>query len=386
MDQDLQDRITASLSHADVWNPEFIRLGSAEGDARFQAVLALPGIQVHDGLRGQVKELVRSLTPSVRYTPEELERSAEAHVGGTGWLAYGVWVFYPWSNRLVHLLDEAEFALVRTDRNRNKITREEQAVLSTKRVGVIGLSVGQSIALTMALERSFGEIRLADFDTLDLSNLNRIRSGVHNLGIRKVVNVAREIMEIDPFLKITCFPEGITRDNIDAFCTKGGKLDVLVDECDSVDVKIYARQTAKSLGIPVVMDTSDRGMIDVERFDLEPNRPILHGLIDHLDVEAGARASSNEAKLPFLLAMVGFERLSPRMRSSLGEVGKTIVTWPQLSSNVVLGGAVAGDAIRRMFLGSFKDSGRWRADMEEILLPANAEVPEKTKTLTHERN
>ncbi|HRF79656.1 MAG TPA: hypothetical protein PL070_06180, partial [Flavobacteriales bacterium] len=93
-------------------------------------------------------------------------------------LAYGVWVFYPWADRLVHLLDEPEFALVRTDRNRNKITREEQAELATKKVGVIGLSVGQSVSLTLALERSFGEIRLADFDTLELSNLNRIRSGV----------------------------------------------------------------------------------------------------------------------------------------------------------------------------------------------------------------
>lgn len=381
MDQDLQTRIAASLSHADVWKPEFVRLDQAGGTARFQELLGRPGSHVHDSIRSQVKELVRSLNPSVRYSSDELDAAADAHVGATPWSAYGVWVFYPWGNRLVHLLDEAEFALVRTDRNRNKITREEQALLATKRVGVIGLSVGQSIALTMALERSFGEIRLADHDTLDLSNLNRIRSGVHNLGLRKVVNVAREIMEIDPFLKVTCFPEGITRDNIDGFCTTGGKLDVLVDECDSVDVKIYARQTAKRLGIPVVMDTSDRGMIDVERFDLEPERPILHGLIDHLDVEAGAKASTNAEKLPFLLAMVGFDRLSQRLRSSLTEVGKTIVTWPQLSSSVVLGGALAGDAIRRMFLGSFRASGRWRADVEDILLPSNAEMPATSQTL-----
>lgn len=367
MDQNLQDRITASLSHVDVWNPEFIRLGSAEGDALFQAVIALPGIQVHDGLRAQVKELVRSLTPSVRYSPEELERAAEEHVGSTGWLAYGVWVFYPWSNRLVHLLDEAEFALVRTDRNRNKITREEQAVLSTKRVGVMGLSVGQSIALTMALERSFGEIRLADFDTLDLSNLNRIRSGVHNLGLRKVVNVAREIMEIDPFLKITCFPEGITRDNIDAFCTEGGKLDVLVDECDSVDVKIFARQTAKRLGIPVVMDTSDRGMIDVERFDLEPGRPILHGLIEVDETPIGD-VITPEQRLKTAMAILGGARnLSERMASTLPEIGKSVTTWPQLAASVMQGGGNAANACRRIFLGLPVHSGRWHVDVDAML-------------------
>ena len=66
---------------------------------------------------------------------------------------YGVWVHYPWSRRLVHILDEAEFALVRTDRNRNKITREEQEKLSALKVGVIGLSVGRSICVTMAFGR-----------------------------------------------------------------------------------------------------------------------------------------------------------------------------------------------------------------------------------------
>src|SRR5207253_859960 len=96
------------------------------------------------------------------------------HLGTTSIEEYGVWIFFPWSGRLVHLLDEEEFVELRTNRNMYKITPEERTVLSTKKIGVIGLSVGQSIALTLAMERSFGEIRLADFDTLDLSNLNRI--------------------------------------------------------------------------------------------------------------------------------------------------------------------------------------------------------------------
>jgi ribosomal protein S18 acetylase RimI-like enzyme len=31
------------------------------------------------------------------------------------------------------------------------------------------------------------------------------------------------------------------------------------------------------------MDTSDRGLLDIERFDLEPERPIFHGLIGDVD-------------------------------------------------------------------------------------------------------
>ena len=189
------------------------------------------------------------------------------------------------NNSLVHLLDDREFIDVRTNRNQYKITREERDILASKKIGIIGLSVGQSIAVTLAMERGCGELRLADFDVLELSNLNRIRTGVHNLNVPKVVIAAREIAEIDPFIKVTCFFSGLTESNIDEFFTENGKLDLLVDECDGLDMKIISRFNARKLGIPVLMDTSDRGMLDVERFDLEPNRPILHGTVEGVDPE-----------------------------------------------------------------------------------------------------
>jgi tRNA A37 threonylcarbamoyladenosine dehydratase len=324
-------------------------------------------MSVHDELIGQLQELVRSLNPSIKFSKEELKEAARAHLKDRVPEEYGVWVHYPWSGRLVHLLDEQEFALVRTDRNRNKITREEQAILATKKIGVIGLSVGQSVSLTMALERGFGEIRLADHDILELSNLNRIRSGVHNLGLNKVINVAREIAEIDPFLKVIPFTEGISQGNIDRFFTEGGKLDLLVEECDSVDVKIIARQKAKELKVPVVMETSDRGMLDVERFDLEPDRPILHGFVDHLDLSLAAKARTNEEKMPFVLPIIGLDTMSVRMKASMLEIENSVTTWPQLAGAVGLGGAVATHVIRRIFLGHQIPSGRWWIDVDEII-------------------
>ena len=334
-------------------------------------------LHVHDRLREQLGELLRIQSPARRFTAHELDLAVSDHLAGTRMEDHGVWVYYPWSGRLVHLLDEVDFARVRTDRNRNKITREEQELLYTKRIGVIGLSVGQSVSLALALERSFGELRIADHDRLDLSNLNRLRSGVHNLGLPKTVNVAREIAEIDPFLKVTCFHDGITRDNLDRFLTDGGKLDMLVEECDSVDIKILARQRAKAHRIPVVMDTSDRGMIDVERFDLEPERPLLHGLIDHLDPEAAAAARTNEEKLPFLAPIAGMDGLSARMKASMVEVGQSLTTWPQLATGVQLGGALVGDLHRRMALDGMRSSGRWYVDLEELVTDDTTATPAK---------
>ncbi|MCB0795684.1 MAG: Rv1355c family protein [Flavobacteriales bacterium] len=378
MDTRLEALLNArSVDRNDQFRPQFFRAADAEDRERLYDLLKEDAtIQVFDALHGQLRELMRVLHPGRQFDAHSLEHAVEQHLEGLPMQAHGMWVFYPWSKRLVHILDEPAFVLVRTDRNRNKITREEQAVLAKKRVGVIGLSVGQSVSLTMALERSFGEIRLADMDTLDLSNLNRIRSGTHGLGANKAVNVAREIAEIDPYLKVTCFPEGINKGNIDRFLTDGGDLDLVVEECDSLDIKILARQEARKRGIPVVMDASDRGLIDVERFDLDPERPLLHGLLDDMDLGQFERPMTNAEKLPFMAKIVGMDTLSDRMKASLPEMGRTISTWPQLATGVILGGAIVGDIHRRIALDGFRGSGRWWNDLDDLISEARAAYPD----------
>ena len=76
-------------------------------------------------------------------------------------------------------------------------------------------------------------------------------------------------MQIDPFVEVVLYPVGVHDDNLTAFLLRGGKLDVLIDECDSIDIKLKLRFTARLHKIPVLMETSDRSLIDVERFDLE---------------------------------------------------------------------------------------------------------------------
>lgn len=348
--------------------PTFFKLNIIQDKERYNLLLKNnPFVQVYDEIEGQLRELIKIKNPSKRIKPDEYPVLIQDHLNGQDIFEYGIWVYYQWSNRIVHLLPEQEFIELRTAANRNKITSQEQKTLSTKRVGIIGLSVGQSVAVTMALERTCSELRLADFDTLELNNLNRIRTGVHNLGILKVYSVAREIVEIDPFINVICYPDGITENNLESFLLKDGKLDVLIDECDGVDVKLTCRIAAKKYMIPVLMEASDRGTIDVERFDLEPNRPLLHGFIQHLDVSKFHTLTTNEQKLPYLLAFAGTETLSTRMKASAIEVGQTISTWPQLASAVTMGGGITTDICRRILLDQFHQSGRYFIDIEELV-------------------
>lgn len=360
-------KIKRAQELSSVYSPILLRLSQQHDREKFNQLYTSDEVTfIHDELHNQLKELMKCYHPSRQLSATDLDTLVNEHLNGTDPEQYGVWVYYPWNRSMVHLLDEEEFIAVRTNRNQLKITKEEQELLRQKTIGVIGSSVGQSIALTIATERACGTLRIADFDILELSNLNRIRAGVNSLGLSKVVVTAREIAEIDPYLKVEIYKEGITRDNISSFLRQSSKLDIMVEVCDNIDMKIFCRLEARAQGIPVVMDTNDRGMMDIERFDLDPGRPILHGLLEGISLE-DLSSLSPEQRMSMILKIVGADSISSRLRLSIVELQRSIYALPQLASSVVLGGAITTDVCRRILLDSFTESGRFYVDPEDIM-------------------
>ena len=273
------------------------------------------------------------------------------------------WAYYPWRRAVVAVLGPRGFQALRLDRNRNNITAEEQTRLSTLTIGVAGLSVGHVIAHTLAAQGLCGKLRLADFDHLELSNLNRVPATIFDLGINKAVVAARRIAELDPYLPVDVLDTGLNADTLDDFLTG---LDIAVEECDSLDIKALLRVAARDRQIPVLMATSDRGIIDVERFDQQPDRPILHGLLGQLDIDLLPGMTSRE-KIPHVLRHLEAERLSPRTAASLIEIDRSLSTWPQMASDVIIGAAAIAEAVRRIGLGEQLRSGRSRIDVNWAL-------------------
>jgi hypothetical protein len=328
---------------------------------------------VQDRLKQQVCELIASRAPEQRLSGAALQLAADALIAAYGGDDFGCWVLFPWRGMLVRLLPELEFAELRTSRNRYKITADEQRRLAGATIGIVGLSAGNAIALCLALERIGGTFRLADHDSLELSNMNRVASGVTALGVNKAVLTARQLYEIDPYLKIEVFEQGVQPEDIAAFMTGPGKLDLLIEECDDLYMKVRLREEARARRIAVIMETNDRGLLDIERFDLEPERAVFHGLLEGARSE-DLRGLDTQGKTPFMLRILGTD-MSPRLAASLIEVDKSISGWPQLGSGNMLGGAVVTDTARRILLGQSKGSGRFRLDLEELIDGGRAAVP-----------
>lgn len=270
------------------------------------------------------------------------------------------YAWYPWRRTLVKVPGPRSYRRLRLDRNRHKLTAAEQDRASALRIGIVGLSVGHAIALTLALEGLAGELHLADFDSLELTNMNRIPATLMDLDLNKAVVASRRIAEIDPYVSTRIFDDGITPDNIDAFLDG---LDLVVEECDSFDVKVLVRQKCREAGIPVIMETSDGGVLDVERFDLEPDRPILHGLAGDLRIE-DLVGLDRAALTPLAVKVLEPAKVSARMAASAIELGFSVTAWPQLAGDVLLGGASVAAAVRRIAQGRPLPSGRVRFDRD----------------------
>ena len=90
-----------------------------------------------------------------------------------------------------------------------------------------------------AICRSFvGKMTIVDFDTYDITNLNRqLHSTVENIGRSKVDVVEENILSINPNIAIRKYNSKIDEKNIDIFL-KDDKVDYVIDAIDDVNAKI----------------------------------------------------------------------------------------------------------------------------------------------------
>src|SRR5688572_26313100 len=115
------EKIKIKNIQSDEYQPVFFRLSSEKDKESLNKLMDIyPELFIHDELFGQVRELIKSRNPTIKFTSKQLDDEALKFHGAGSAEEYGVWVFYPWSRRLVHILDEKEFIELRTNRNHYK--------------------------------------------------------------------------------------------------------------------------------------------------------------------------------------------------------------------------------------------------------------------------
>lgn len=267
-----------------------------------------------------------------------------------------VWVHYPWNNQTVKCVKADDYFRLKTNRNQDLITAEEQAKLHNAKLAVLGMSVGSNIAF-VATQAGIGqEIILADFDELDATNLNRILAGVHQIGLNKTIIASRRIYEDNPFAAVTALPEGVNEENLKKLLAAGA-ISHIVEEIDDIKMKIVVRRLAREYKIPVVMitDNGDGVVLHVERYDLGYDK--IFDKDDAYWQEKLKAPMTKELAGNIIINDIvgGIEKVDKKMVASVQRVlKKELVSWSQLGSAAILGGVAATVALKRIILGESK--------------------------------
>ena len=108
--------------------------------------------------------------------------------------------------------------------------------ISDKTVAVIGIGGVGGYAVEGLIRSGISSIIIADYDTIEITNLNRqIISDQKHIGYFKVDEMEKRILNINPNCKITKLYDKLSLDNIDNLFNYS--FDYLIDACDTIPVK-----------------------------------------------------------------------------------------------------------------------------------------------------
>lgn len=326
---------------------------------------------VRDEYESIIEELCKIDNPSVirlagQAYAAALDEYRQQYLRATPIDGHGVWMYYPWQHCIVHIPDSDVYYRLKSARNRNLIAEDEQQKLASVRVGVAGLSVGSSAVSALA-HMGVRHFSLADADTLAISNLNRLRGGLPNLGLEKTIVAARGIYELDPYSSLKLYSEGLSTANLTDFTDS---LDVLVDEMDDIVMKVQLRLIAKQRKLPVVMatDNGDNVLIDIERYDQNPDLPIFHGLLTTEEVETILEGNiSQEDFMHYAMKIIDVKHAPVRLLQSIPLIGAKLAGIPQLGTAAMLAGATIAYVIREITNNAPLKHGKHHVNLEGLL-------------------
>lgn len=363
----------ASTNTAD--HPVLINMQGKDGAKQLEQLLAKhPTAEIIDNYAEQFAELMLSKNAHLYRANYDVQVASikdmlEEHYGKREPWQKGAWAYFPWKNQVVHLLAQDDFEDLRTIRNRDLITAEEQKALFNTSVASFGMSVGSAGALVMSMSGLSRQVKLIDGAVISGSNLNRILTGVSSVGKSKALVIGQQIYEMNPYSTVRYFNKALT-ENIGDILEKPWKSAIAVDEIDDIEMKVRIRYEARKRRIPVIMATElgDTVMLDVERFDQEPERPLFHGLIPNIESLLDKPLKNYREWTKHAVRIIDPVNMPLKMQKSLLKIGSTIVTHPQLGSTVMMTGGVLTFAAKSIALDHPLRSGRYVIALEKELL------------------
>lgn len=257
-----------------------------------------------------------------------------------------------------------------TGRNRNLITPDEQKYLQNSTVAFFGLSVGSHAVCSWMMLSRAEKIIICDPDIVAPTNLNRIYASWSDIGKLKTYVCKNRLKNINPYCQIYDYNDkNPTSDRLGKIIGGPPHVNIIIDEIDDIIGKIRLREIAKTKKTPLISaaDVGNNVIIDIERYDLQPNTKPFLGRLTESDINKIPQMTAAERK-KMIIKLVGFDANSLRLLKSVREIGKSVPTWPQLGSTATIAGGIIANLIMNIRLGENIISGRYVIDLDRIFI------------------
>ncbi len=196
---------------------------------------------------------------------------------------------------------------------------EGQERLLTSKVLIIGLGgLGSPAAMYLAAA-GVGHLVLADFDVVDLSNLQRqILHSTDDIGKPKVESARQALLELNPLIEVTTLCQRLEEDTLVEIVAQ---VDVVLDCSDNLATRLAINHACVQTKIPLVSGAAIRmeGQISVFRCDL-PDSPCYRCLYP---AQLPEETCTQTGVLAPLVGVIGSLQALEAMKLLMG-VGETL--------------------------------------------------------------
>lgn len=159
-------------------------------------------------------------------------------------------------------------------------------LISQKKVLVIGLGGVGSYAVEALIRSGIEDIIIVDNDIISITNLNRqLMTNQNNIGKKKVDEIEKRILSINPNVKLTKIDEFIDLNNINNLFKDN--IDYVIDACDTITVKLELIRICKNKNIKLIssmgtgnkMDPSKLKIMDIRNTTYDPIAKIIRKMV-----------------------------------------------------------------------------------------------------------
>lgn len=149
-----------------------------------------------------------------------------------------------------------------------QVEYDGQQRLLQARVLIIGLGgLGAPVAMYLAAA-GVGELVLADFDKVDLSNLQRqVIHGTADIGAPKVLSAAQRLRALNPEVRVVSIDQRMDAEALELLVRRA---DVVVDASDNFETRFAVNAACVAAGIPLVSGAVIR--MEGQVFVVDPRR------------------------------------------------------------------------------------------------------------------